>query len=153
MASWKESMGRMAQTAVAKSKEMAEVTRLNLEISNLEQQIKEIYLQAGEYLLTRPELLPVGDETVSQQLESLSALGEKLEQSRQSLLDVRNLNICPSCGAEVSRVSKFCDRCGAAMDRSILEQVPSAAPVCPGCGAPVDKGAVFCGNCGTKLDQ
>ena len=39
VANWKESISRMAQSAVAKSKEVAEVTRLNMELSEAKREI------------------------------------------------------------------------------------------------------------------
>lgn len=152
MASWKENMSRFAQSAVMKSKEMAEVTRLNVEISNTEQKMCELYRQLGEYLVQHPELLPTADETVQGLHTSLLELQEKLETVKQTLLDVKNTNICPSCGAEVSRSSKFCDRCGTAMGRSDLENTEKGA-FCPQCGAQVEASALFCENCGAKIER
>lgn len=150
MASWKENMSRMAQSAVAKSKEMAEITRLNMEISNLEQKLRENYSKLGEYIIDNPALLAGGDDAVVVQIcQAVAEIREKLEQDRQQILDIRNVNVCTNCGAEVSRASKFCDRCGTVMDRSALQQ--SARPVCPECGAEIDDEAAFCGNCGAKL--
>ena len=60
MASWKESMNRMAQSAVAKSKEMAEITRLNLDINNCEQRIREVYITMGQYVLENEHLMQIG---------------------------------------------------------------------------------------------
>ncbi len=152
MAFWKDNVGRMAHNAVTKSKEMAEITRLNLEISNQEQKIKELYTSAGEYLLNNPQLVDAQDETFSQKRESLAQLQEKIEQSRQALLDVRNINVCPSCGAEVNRSSRFCDRCGTEMVRTALDH-EEAKPTCPSCGAEVEGGSAFCGACGAKLNE
>ncbi len=152
MASWKENMSRLAQNAMMKSKEMAETTRLNVELSNTEQKIREIYCQLGEYLMQHRELLPMADETVQSLHASLLESQEKLEKVKQTLLDIKNTNICPGCGAEVSRSSKFCDRCGTAIDRSSLESAEKG-PVCPQCGSPVEASALFCENCGAKLAQ
>lgn len=150
MASWKENMSRMAQNAMVKSKEMAEITRLNVEISNLDQKLRENYSKLGEYVIDNPALLAGSeDETITQICQAVAEIKEKMAQCQQQILDIRNVNICPNCGAEVNRTSKFCDRCGTEMDRSVLQQ--SAQPVCPGCGEPVDADAVFCGNCGAKL--
>lgn len=150
MASWKENVSRMAQNAMVKSKEMAEITRLNVEISNLEQKLRENYSKLGKYVIDNPALL-VGseDETVTQICQAVAEVKEKLAQGQQQILDIRNVNICSNCGAEVNRTSKFCDRCGTAMDRLALQQ--SEQFVCPGCGEPIDSDAVFCGNCGAKL--
>ena len=48
MAKWGEKFSRATQAAISKSKEMAEVTRLNVEISTYTQNMKELYTQVGE---------------------------------------------------------------------------------------------------------
>lgn len=151
MASWKDSMNRLAQSAVTKSKEMAEITRLNVEISGLEQKRRDLYIKLGEYLVLHEELLPAGDETVQELQGTLGEIREKLEQTRRQLLDVKKCSICPNCGAEVDLSSKFCDRCGTAIDRSALEGPKEQQVVCPACGTVLESTALFCENCGAKL--
>ncbi len=146
MANWKDTVSRAAQTAKTKTKEVAEVTRLNVEISSLEQKIRDAGQRLGDYLLANPGLLGgCGDETVAEIFRQVEELKQQIEADRQAVRDARNVNVCPNCGAEVSRTSRFCDRCGAP-----LEQVRTD-PVCPQCGAPVEPDAAFCGNCGAKL--
>lgn len=152
MASWKESMGRMAQNAMTKSKEMVEINRLNREISTSKQKIKDLYTATGEYLMAHPELVDTADETFAANMEQLSQLEEKIEQTQQTLLEVQNINICPNCGAQVNRSSKFCDRCGTEMQRIALSgNTAEVKPKCPNCGAEVEENSTFCGECGTKL--
>ena len=150
MAGWKESVGRFAQNAVSKSKEMAEITRLNMEISNQEQRLRELYGQLGQYLVENSDLVPADRQDAQALLQEVAQVKAGIEASKATLLEVRNVNICPGCGAEVSRSSKFCPSCGAQMDRSVMERL-NQAPVCPSCGAELEPGAAFCGNCGAKL--
>ena len=150
MAGWKESVGRFAQNAVSKSKEMAEITRLNMEISNQEQRLRELYGQLGQYLVENADLVPADRQDAQALLQDVAQVKAGIEASKATLLEVRNVNICPGCGAEVSRSSKFCPSCGAQMDRSVMERL-NQAPVCPSCGAELEPGAAFCGNCGAKL--
>lgn len=150
MAGWKESVGRFAQNAVSKSKEMAEITRLNMEISNQEQRLRELYGQLGQYLVENADLVPADRQDAQALLQEVAQVKAGIEASKATLLEVRNVNICPGCGAEVSRSSKFCPSCGAQMDRSVMERL-NQAPVCPSCGAELEPGAAFCGNCGAKL--
>jgi hypothetical protein len=55
--------------------------------------------------------------------------------------DLRDVSICPSCNAAISKTEKFCNNCGAK-----IEQV-----ICPQCGLAVNPGAKFCGGCGQNL--
>lgn len=151
MADLKASFSRMAKNVATKGKEMAEVTRINMEISNIEQKIKKAQQDLGAYVAQQPQLLAAQDETVAALLSVIAESNEELERQKQTLLEVRNVNICAACGAEVNRDSKFCGKCGAPMDRSVLE-TPKATNTCPNCGAQLEDGMAFCANCGTKVE-
>ena len=152
MADWKSSMSRFAQNAMTKSKEMAEITRVNMEITTAEQKIKELQQNLGKYLLDNPQLIPQPDEAVAGLIDQAQHLQASLQELQQTLLDLRNVNICPKCGAEVSRTSQFCGKCGTPIERKVLASAgAAAAKVCPACGEPVEEGALFCGSCGEKL--
>ncbi len=147
MAGWGEKFNKITQSAITKSKEMAEVTRLNMEISTQNQKMKELYAQTGEYVLNSG--VAGDDETVAGFAAQLETIRQAIMASQEKLNEVKNINICPNCGAEVTRTSKFCDKCGTEMQRPSLEAPVS---VCKVCGNPIDKDALFCGTCGAKQE-
>lgn len=149
MAGWSEKLNKMTQSAISKSKEMAEVTKLNMEISTLTQNLKEVQTQIGIYVL-ESNLLPE-NEKIAEWVQEAASIKTKIEANQIKVQDIRNIDICPNCGTEVSRSSKFCNKCGTEILRSVLE-TGSADKNCKTCGAPVEAGAAFCGNCGAKQD-
>lgn len=153
MAAWKDSVSRFAQNAVSKSKEMAEVTRLNMEIGGLEQRIKENHAALGRYLLERPELLPVGDPKVDEILGQIKEVEAQIERDRVAIRELKNIELCPQCGAEVVRGNRFCPQCGSPMAaaQQSSQAEPAPAHTCPECGQLLDEGAIFCGNCGASV--
>lgn len=147
---WGDKFNQITKSAVSKSKEMAEITRLNMEISNNEQKLKELAVQVGMCVVDRKLLSE--DEQIAELTAQIETLRETIAKNQSLIQEIRSINICASCGAEVSRTSKFCDKCGSPMDRSALEtSAASAVPVCPKCGEQLEPGALFCTNCGTKL--
>lgn len=52
----------------------------------------------------------------------------------------KNFDVCPSCGHNNLKGSKFCSECGKPMKKT-----------CPDCNAEVENTAHFCPNCGRKL--
>lgn len=147
MANWGEKLNKMTQSAITKSKEMAEVTRLNMEIGNLKQNLKDLYTKTGEYVLTNG--VAAEDETIAEYIAQMNTIQQNIEADEEKIKEVKNINICANCGAEVSRTSKFCDKCGTEMVRVSLE--PEVI-VCKNCGNPIEKDALFCGNCGAKQE-
>jgi len=147
---WGDKLNQITKSAVSKSREMAEITRLNMEISSKEQKIRELAAQIGISVVDR-QLLPENEE-IAGLAAQIEALREAIAKNRALIQEIRNINICAKCGAEVSHTSKFCDKCGSPMDRSALETPAAApAPVCPECGEQLEPGALFCTSCGTKL--
>ena len=51
MANWREKLNQAAQNTISKSKEVAGVAKLNVEISTLNQSMKNIYTEVGKYVL------------------------------------------------------------------------------------------------------
>ena len=149
MAGWGEKFNKMTQTAISKSKEVTEVTRLNMEINSLNQSIKEIATKIGEYVL-KYDLLRE-EEAVAELIEQVETIKANIEANRQKILEVKNIQICPGCGAEVSRSSKFCDKCGTELMKVEAEKVEEVVQkTCTNCGASLEDDAMFCGECGTK---
>jgi hypothetical protein len=54
----------------------------------------------------------------------------------------RHTVACPNCRHESPAGSKFCERCGTALER-----------VCTACGKPLRPGAKFCSSCGLPVSQ
>lgn len=145
---WSEKFNQITKTAVTKSKEVAEITKLNMEINSAEQKIRELATQIG--LIVADQKLLADNEPVAALTAQIEALRETIAMAQGTIRGIKNLDVCPNCGAQVSRTSRFCDKCGHPMERPEPEE-PAQAPVCPACGAPLEPEAAFCSNCGTKL--
>ena len=113
MADWSEKLNRMAQSAVSKSKEVAEVTKLNLEVSTLNQKIKEIHTQVGAYVLEKGLLSE--DESIAEWAGKAADLKAEMEMNLDRINELKGVVICPGCGAAVPNTSRFCPKCGTAM--------------------------------------
>lgn len=57
-----------------------------------------------------------------------------------------NKATCPQCGATVFEDSRFCNQCGAQ-----LEKKSDTPETCPLCGGQLPKGSKFCNHCGGKI--
>ena len=97
MASWSEKLNQMTQSAISKSKEVAGVTKLNVEIGTLNQNLKK------------------DDDSVAAWASKAAGLKADIDMYTSRIRDLKNVSICPGCGAEVPRTSKFCGKCGAAI--------------------------------------
>lgn len=123
MASWSEKLNQMTQSAISKSKEVAGVTKLNLEISTLNQNIKNVQTEVGAYVLENGLLLD--DASVAEWAAKVASLKAEVEANTEKIHGLKNVSVCPGCGAEVSRNSKFCDKCGTAIVIKVSDPVES----------------------------
>lgn len=121
MASWSEKLNQMAQKTVSKSKEVAGVAKLNLEISTLNQNVKNIQNEVGAYVLENGLLME--DASVAEWAAKVASLKAEIESNTEKIHDLKNVSVCPGCGAEVARSSKFCDRCGTAIVIKVSDPV------------------------------
>lgn len=111
MASWNEKLNQMTQSAISKSKEVAGVTKLTLENSSRNQDIKIIYTKVGEYVMENGLLSE--DPTVAQWAAQVAGFKAEIEANNEKINELKNVNVCPKCGTALPKTSKFCDQCGA----------------------------------------
>ena len=123
MASWSEKLNQMTQKTISKSKEVAGVAKLNLEISTLNQNIKNIQNEVGAYVLENGLLM--NDASVAEWAAKAASLKADIEANTEKIHELKNVSVCPGCGAEVSRSSKFCDKCGTAIVFKVPDPVES----------------------------
>lgn len=154
MAGWGEKFNKMTQTAISKTKEATEITSLTMEIASFNKNLKEIATKIGQYVLENDLLLE--EEAIAEWIEEAKVVKANIEAKQQKILEVKNMQICSGCGAEVSRDSKFCDKCGTELIK--VEVVPEeeaeviVEKKCQNCGASLAVDSVFCGECGTKQE-
>lgn len=91
----------------------------------------------------------VSKESINIQKDYLSEAGDihkdyvkNLSQGVKEGFSGKNTKKCPNCGNEIPSNSKFCNNCGAKLNK-----------VCPSCGSENESDANYCFKCGQKLDN
>ena len=136
------------QKAVQKTKELSQVTKINGMISEAEKTINSTYFQIGKLYAEVHRLDP--EENFADMVNIVVAAEEKIKDCRKEIEEIKGIQHCVKCGAEVAKGAAFCSVCGAALQ----EAAPPAAEdyvKCPRCGAMGKKGMRFCTSCGTPL--
>ena len=118
----------MTKDIKGKLEEQQAISRLNAQVNEAKNQMKNTYMAIGERYY----------ELHKDDVEN----------------DIKNENTCPSCGATISKDVLFCPNCGTKIERPQPEPEPQPTEkVCPECGAAVDEDDVFCTNCGARVDS
>lgn len=139
------------QKAMQKTQEMSEVARVNSLISQNENKINNVYYQIGKLFVST-----YGDDC-KPEFAGLVATVVELEQQnityRKQIQDIKGIQHCEKCGAEVPKGVAFCSSCGAAMPKVDKQVVTDDCVKCSSCGAMVKKSMRFCTACGQAMTQ
>lgn len=152
MPGWAEKLSKMTQNAVTKSKYMAEITRINIEISNHESSLKQQISEIGQYVVDNGLLKD--DANIQAKLERIAELQATIASSQATIEALRKANVCPNCGATLDLDVNFCPKCGASRSPA---PIPGAQPqavqkqTCPSCGTELENDETFCPNCGQRV--
>lgn len=136
------------QQAVKQGKALAEIARLNAQISDLEKSISQRYLELGKmYYEAHKE-----DDNAEQKelIETINGAFATVRQCKEQIIRLKGTAQCPKCGAEIVGGAAFCSVCGEkipARNEARAEEVV----YCKNCGKAMQKGQKFCTGCGQPL--
>ena len=142
----------MTKDIKGKLEEQQAISRLNAQINEAKNQMKNTYMAIGEryYELHKDDV----ENDMANQFQIIADAMEKIAKCEQQIRDIKNENTCPNCGATISKDVLFCPNCGTKIERPQPESEPQPTQkVCPECGAAVDEDDVFCTNCGARVDS
>ena len=146
-------LSQASQSAVQKTKDMAEVMRLNGQISERERKIEQSYREIGK--LYYENFADKDVELLRSLVTELKRANEEIQEMRTVVLRLKGSRPCPTCGAELPAGSVFCSACGARVlkiSADTADPQPTDGVPCKSCGAMMSKGTLFCTNCGTNLE-
>lgn len=144
---------RTSQDVVQKTKDTAEVIKLNSMISDEEKRINNLYSEVGR------KYFELYSNSYEQELESMiigiKEAKSKIEEYAEQIKKLKGIVRCPNCGGEVQYGAPFCSSCGTRMETRNEQTSKTDADVkqCTACGAAVATECVFCTHCGTKFEE
>ncbi len=108
----KEVLASAAKKVVEKSSEIYATTKLTYEISKLRDEINRSYKELGEMFYANY----LGKETSADEAEAIcrriEGLKADIDKVAVEIAHIKGNNVCENCGAEVTRESVYCAKCG-----------------------------------------
>jgi len=142
-------ISQTGQTAVQKTREVADVAKINSMISEEERNINNNYFSVGKLYVAI-----FGTNPTEEFLGMMAAISEsekKIREYRQQIQDIKGIQRCEQCGADVAKGSAFCNNCGNAMPREPKVIIEDGIK-CEKCGTMLRNGLKFCTSCGNPLN-
>ena len=107
-----EKAGKMADAATKKAGDMAAMTKLNLQIFDMNTEIDAVYKEIGKISY----LSFVGDHghegELADKYAQISERLAKIAEIRETIANTKTSLDCPGCGKECSKEDAFCSKCG-----------------------------------------
>ena len=147
-------ISQASQSTLQKTKDMADVAKINMQISDEEKKMNDTYLQIGKLYM---ELhASDSEESFKEMVQAITDAQNKIKEFKGQIQEIKGVVRCEKCGAEVPKGAAFCSACGEKMPELVQEATAQEAePVvekkCANCGAVLGSGALFCSECGTKV--
>ncbi len=136
------------QTAVQKTKDMTDIARLNENIAEEEKKINSNYHQIGKlYVAMHTYDYEADFEGMMIAIKEAEA---KIQNYRQQVKDIKGIERCEKCGADVASDAAFCSTCGSPLLRKPTVSLENAVK-CSACGQMMEADARFCTECGHPM--
>lgn len=139
-----------SQSTLQKTKDVADVVKLNSQIAEEEKLIQTNYTQIGKLYVSFYREEP--EESFAELIKAIVESEKKIAAYTRQIQDIKGVQRCEKCGAEIVRGTAFCSSCGAPM--SVVLSVENDEMVqCKNCGVMVRKGMRFCSSCGQSMES
>lgn len=145
-------ISQTSQGVLQKTKDSAEILKLNGMVSDETKKLNTIYAEIGK------KYFEIHSDSPEEALESLVSQvkdsQKKIDDYSEQVKKLKGVTKCLNCGGDVQYGSPFCTNCGARL--TVPEAAPAVDPnakICAKCGKAVNSESAFCIFCGAKLEE
>lgn len=148
-----EDLGRKASETTAKAmqkaQELSEISKLNGQIADEEKKLNGLYYQIGKLYVSVHG--SDNEQDFSGMVGAIFEGEKKVLNYKKQIQDLKGVQRCEHCGAEVPKGAAFCNACGSPMPK-VESTTASDLVRCESCGAMVQRGMRFCTSCGKPMN-
>lgn len=123
-------VNQVGQTTVQKTKEITELSKINSLILAEENKVKNYHVQIGQkYIKHMTEDM---ETLFTEETKGVLESQEKIRNYKQQIKDIKGIQQCPNCTADVPKGVIFCSLCGTEVEKPevvVEEQVVEGEPV------------------------
>jgi len=117
----------LGSKTVEEGKKYAEITKLNMEISTIQEQIKENKIAIGDAFVNLNansglEGIVLPEPVLSQIREfndKIIQFTQNIQNLQNKIDELKNVGKCLECGADIAGNEKFCSKCGTIIPEAV----------------------------------
>ena len=110
-----KTLTKVGEATVQKTKEVADYTKANAKILEIQNKLDKAYIEVGKKYL---ELHPANDEEdMKAVVDAVYELEDQLKELRKQLQELKGTVKCEVCGLECEKEAAFCSKCGAELKK------------------------------------
>lgn len=139
-------VSQTGQDAMKKTKELAEIAKLNTQINEEEKRLNKIYMNLGKLYY---QLNGANPELEYQDI-CLAIKGSirNINQFQLMIDELKGIKRCKTCGTEMPDTSSYCQSCGSKLN---VQEEKVVIIICEQCGMENGAKATSCVRCGKPL--
>ena len=149
-----KTLSEVSQTTIKKGKDVKNIAKLNLMISDEERKIERNYIEIGRlfYEMHRDDC----EKEFAELIISIDESKDKIKECNEEIKELKGIIKCPGCDAEIMGNLAYCPHCGYKIEQEEPEEKEcqeetSETIFCNNCGAKLDPEYKFCVKCGTAV--
>ncbi|MDO5793058.1 MAG: hypothetical protein Q4Q00_02550 [Turicibacter sp.] len=134
------------QGAMKKTKEMAEIAKINSQISDEEKKLKKLYMKLGQLYYEMHKDSP--DAVFMDICQGIGGCLQTINRYEIMVEELKGIKRCRKCKTEMPSDSTYCPKCGSKLDD---ERETIVSTICSNCGMENGGCATSCIKCGKLL--
>ena len=107
-----EAAGKAADVASKKAGELANVTKLNLQIFDLNTDIELLFKEIGKSVYLTHTGAEIEAEEIDSKIVQIDEKYAKIAELTECIASRKTTCRCPNCGCECDKTDSFCSACG-----------------------------------------
>ena len=108
-----EAAGKAADVASKKASELAGITKLNLQIFDLNTDIELLFKEIGKSVYLTHTGAEIEAEEIDGKIAQIDEKYARIAELKEMIASRKSGCKCPSCGSECDKGDAFCSSCGA----------------------------------------
>ncbi|WHH59108.1 zinc ribbon domain-containing protein [Petroclostridium sp. X23] len=108
----KSKVTETAKSAIKKSNEIVEVTKLNISIGDAQTRIDVLMKEVGQIIYDAYKDGDVFSDELTNRCEEIEQTIEKVSQIKEKIAEIKKMKLCPRCEKENEIDAAYCSKCG-----------------------------------------